>query len=137
MLRGPPTLGARSALATWKFAGRPPMLTGLNNFAKEDALRPFWTAAKAPLFSLWITDTEGTSGRNSNALVELDSSDFKSPEHSDGPALLHTEKGAWSDLEIAAEPATGILVALGLVCAGLMRPKKKRSKDPTVWENLG
>ena len=114
------------------------MLTGLNNFTNEEALRPFWMpAAKAPLFRLWIRDTEGTSGRNSNALVELDSSDFESPEHGDGPALLHTEKGAWSDLEIAAEPATGILVALGLVCAGLMRPKKKRSKDPTVWENLG
>ncbi len=37
----------------------------------------------------------------------------------------------------AAEPATGLLVGLGLAVAGLMRRRKKKLVNPTVWENLG
>ncbi len=36
-----------------------------------------------------------------------------------------------------AEPATGLLVGLGLAVAGLMRRRRKKSVDSTVWENLG
>jgi len=126
--------GAHRSSPIWEFTSGPPPLSSLHSLASQNGLRPFWVAAvNAPLFRLWITGPEGTSGGNS----KLDGSDFEGQEHSDGPGLLQSQKGLWSDLEIAAEPATGLLVALGLVCAGLMRPKKKRSKDPTVWENLG
>ena len=138
ILKGSSALGARRSHAVWEFAGGPPALTGLNTVASQNGLRPFWIAASnTPVFRLWIADTETTSGGNSNALAQLDSSDFESQEPGDGPALRQSKKGLWSDLEIATEPATGILVALGLMCAGLLRPRKKRPKDPTVWENLG
>jgi len=138
MLKGSSGLGARGSHAVWEFAGGAPALTGVNSVASQPGLRPFWVAASnTPLFRLWIADTEAAPGGNSNALAQLDSSDFESQEHSDGPVFQQSKKGLWSDLEIATEPATGILVALGLMCAGLLRPRKKRPKDPTVWENLG
>lgn len=138
MLKGSSALGARRSGAAWEFAAGPPALTGLSNVASQNGFRPFRVAASnTPLFRLWIADTETSSGGNSNALAQLDTSDFESQEYGDGPVLLQSKKGLWSDLEIATEPATGILVALGLMCAGLLRPRKKRPKDPTVWENLG
>jgi hypothetical protein len=138
MYKGSSALGARRSHAVWEFAGGAPALTGLNSVASQNGLRPFWTAASnTPLFRLWIADTGATSGGNSNTLAQLDSSDFDNHEPGDGPVLQQSKKGLWSDLEIATEPATGILVALGLMCAGLLRPKKKRPKDPTIWENLG
>jgi len=122
----------------WEFTGGAPALSTLNSLASQNGLRPFCIAAvNAPLFRLWIADAETTSGGNSNALAQLDTYDFESEEPGDGPGLQQGKKGLWSDLEIATEPATGILVALGLMCAGLLRPRKKRPKDPTVWENLG
>ena len=36
-----------------------------------------------------------------------------------------------------AEPATGLLVGLGLAVATLIRRRRKKLVDPTVWENLG
>ena len=37
----------------------------------------------------------------------------------------------------AAEPATGLLVGLGLAVVGLMRRRRKKPFENTVWENLG
>lgn len=37
----------------------------------------------------------------------------------------------------AAEPATGLLVGLGLAVVGLMRRRRKKPFEKTVWENLG
>jgi hypothetical protein len=37
----------------------------------------------------------------------------------------------------AAEPATGLFVGLGLAAFGLMRRRKKKPLENTVWENLG
>jgi hypothetical protein len=37
----------------------------------------------------------------------------------------------------AAEPATGLFVGLGLAVFGLMRRRKKKPLENTVWENLG
>jgi hypothetical protein len=36
-----------------------------------------------------------------------------------------------------AEPATGLLVGLGLAVVGLMRRRRKKLVDPMVWEKLG
>lgn len=37
----------------------------------------------------------------------------------------------------AAEPATGLFVGLGLAVMGLMRRRRKKPFENTVWENLG
>ena len=37
----------------------------------------------------------------------------------------------------ATEPATGLFVGLGLAVFGLMRRRKKKPLENTVWENLG
>ena len=37
----------------------------------------------------------------------------------------------------AAEPATGLFVGLGLAVFGLMRRRKKKPFENTVWEKLG
>jgi hypothetical protein len=37
----------------------------------------------------------------------------------------------------AAEPATGLFLGLGLAVVGLMRRRKKKPFENTVWENLG
>jgi hypothetical protein len=137
-LKGSSALGTRRSHAVSEFAGGPPALTGLNSVASQNGPRPFWVAPNnTPLFRLWIADADATPGGNSNALAPFDSSDFESQESGVGPVLQQSKKGLWSDLEIATEPATGILVALGLMCAGLLRPRKRRLKDSTVWENLG
>jgi hypothetical protein len=45
--------------------------------------------------------------------------------------------GGTAVITAAAEPATGLLVGLGLAVAGLMRRRRKKVVDPAVWENLG
>jgi hypothetical protein len=37
----------------------------------------------------------------------------------------------------AAEPATGLFLGLGLAVVGLMRRRRKKPFENTVWENLG
>jgi hypothetical protein len=44
--------------------------------------------------------------------------------------------GTWVDPVTTAEPATGLLVGLSLAIAGLMRRRKKKPLESTVWENL-
>jgi hypothetical protein len=46
-------------------------------------------------------------------------------------------RGAWPDPVATAEPATGVLVGLGLAVVSLIRRRKKKLVDRTVWENLG
>jgi len=45
--------------------------------------------------------------------------------------------GSYTVAVPAAEPATGLFVGLGLAVFGLMRRRKKKPLENTVWENLG
>jgi hypothetical protein len=45
--------------------------------------------------------------------------------------------GSYTVTVPAAEPATGLFVGLGLAVFGLMRRRKKKPLENTVWENLG
>lgn len=51
--------------------------------------------------------------------------------------LEEGNRGVWSGPVSTAEPATGLLVGLGLAVVGLMRRRRKKLVDPVVWEKLG
>jgi hypothetical protein len=51
---------------------------------------------------------------------------------------LEGNRGTWTtDSAAVAEPATGLLLSIGLAFAGLMRRRKKKVAEDTVWESLG
>jgi MYXO-CTERM domain-containing protein len=45
--------------------------------------------------------------------------------------------GSYTVTVPAAEPATGLFVGLGLAVVGLMRRRRKKPLENTVWETLG
>jgi hypothetical protein len=45
--------------------------------------------------------------------------------------------GAYTLTFPATEPATGLFLGLGLAVVGLMRRRRKKPFENTVWENLG
>jgi len=45
--------------------------------------------------------------------------------------------GSYTVTVPAAEPATGLFVGLGLAVVGLMRRRRKKPLENTVWEKLG
>lgn len=47
------------------------------------------------------------------------------------------EESITGETAAAAEPATGLLVGLGLAAAGLMRRRTRKPVDNTVWHSLG
>jgi hypothetical protein len=51
---------------------------------------------------------------------------------------IFSEAGKLADAPfVAAEPATGLLLGVGLAMASLMGRRKKKPTDNTVWESLG
>lgn len=56
------------------------------------------------------------------------------PEN-DGRALF--QSSLVGGTTVAAEPATGLLVGLGLAAAGIMRQRARKPVDNTVWYSLG
>jgi len=57
-----------------------------------------------------------------------------------GAGFLYVQgnQGTWTLETVgAAEPATGLFVGLGLAVVALMRRRRKKSLDNTVWEKLG
>jgi hypothetical protein len=70
-------------------------------------------------------------------LTNINSSGINAGIHSGLFGYLEENRGRWTASVAADEPATGLLVAVALACAGLLRRGKKKPKDTTVWENLG
>lgn len=96
----------------------------------------------APLFSTWTVNIVGSNWFfhtqfYCSATEATDSSFGMTP---DGLALfgfLEGNHGVWTQAVPSIEPATALLVGVGLAVVGLMRRRKKTSLDTSNWENLG
>jgi hypothetical protein len=82
-------------------------------------------------------DGSVTLGVYGSAFEATDSSGINAGINSGLFGYLEENRGRWTASVAVDEPATGLLVAVALACAGLLRRGKKKPKDTTVWENLG
>jgi hypothetical protein len=123
--------GTASADSVWSYAGN--TMNGCNGAmdgsvtlgADGSALRV--VGADVTLFTEFYGSAfEATDSRGINAGINWGLFGY-----------LEENRGRWTASVTADEPATGLLVAVALACAGLLRRGKKKPKDTTVWENLG
>ena len=71
---------------------------------------------------------------------QFDGSAFESNDSFIGPGFSEGEQGnpgVWTSKIVATpEPATGLLVAGGLLFAGVMRRKRRKPLDSATWDKL-
>jgi hypothetical protein len=132
-LNGTVTMDASMNAIAWSFTDGTHTLSNLNS---TGAIDPFEQSSIA--FSTWFVSL---SGGGINFFSQFDGSAGEATDSSsvNGTLFGYEEgnHGIWTETVATAEPATGLLVGLGLAVAGLIRRRRKKPIDSTVWEHLG
>jgi hypothetical protein len=100
---------------------------------------PCGTSRTAP--TAWFVNLSGVgSGVGLFIHSQFDGSVFESNDSFSGPGFAEGEQGnpgVWTSKMVATpEPATGLLVAGGLLFAGIMRRKRRKRLDSATWDKL-
>jgi hypothetical protein len=133
-LDGTVTLDASGNAVSPDFTDGTHTLTNLNS---TGAINPFEQSSTP--FATWFVSLSG-SGTQFFSQFFGSASEATDSSSVSGVGFGYEEDnhGTWSMNPVgAAEPATGLLVGLGLAVVGLMRRRKKKRFENTVWENLG
>jgi hypothetical protein len=128
------TLNASGNAVAWDFTDGTHTLTNLNSTGTID---PFEQSATP--FATWFVSLSGSGTQFFSQFFGSagEATDFSSVNGM-GFGYEEGNHGTWSMGPVgAAEPATGLLVGLGLAVVGLTRRRKKKPFENTVWENLG
>jgi len=132
-LNGKVTLDSSMNRVAWDFTDGTHTLTNLNS---TGFINPF-ELSSTPFATSFISLSGGGSrfwSQNSGSAGEV--TNF-SPVGNSLFGYEEGNRGTWSGPAATAEPATGVLVGLGLAVVSLIRRRRKKLVDPTVWENLG
>jgi hypothetical protein len=141
-LDGTVTLNASGQPVAWSFT-----VTGLTWNTSNSSFASFYDNLTniyppfnntSPLFTLWNLSLVDTSGDTLTTMFTTFSMSSARDTSSNGLFVL-SDPGKWTEVDpvATAEPATGLLVGLGLALAGLMRRGRKKPADCSVWESLG
>lgn len=128
------TLNVSGNAVAWDFTDGTHTLTNLNSTGTID---PFEQSSTP--FATWFVSLSGGGTQFFSQFFGSagEATDFSSV-NGVGFGYEEGNHGTWALGPVgAAEPATGLLVGLGLAVVGLMRRRKKKPFENTVWENLG
>jgi hypothetical protein len=133
-LSGTVDLNSAMVAVSWSFTDGTHTLTNLNS---SGTINPF-DGSSTP-FATWSVSLTGGGIQffSQNYGSHDEATDFSSVN---GNLFGYEEgnPGKWTTgLVATTEPATGLLLGLGLAVAGLMRRRRKKTVDATVWESLG
>jgi hypothetical protein len=143
-LDGSVTLNAGGQAVAWNFTDGTDVLTNLNSTAVFDPFACFGcgtgaspSAQDSIPFEFWKFTISG-NGVTMSSMFNGSIGDAQDSATSPTVTLLvSSDPGKWAESTVAAtEPATGLLVGLGLAVAGLMRRRRRKPVDSTVWETL-
>lgn len=133
------TLDSNNLPIAWDFTD------GTHELTQADSTGYFNTSVfgpTSPLFSTWIVFITGADWEMRTVFYgsATESSDSSVGLTEGGFVSFGSEQvnhGFWMESAAATEPATALLVGLGLAAAGLMRRRKRARLDTSDWENLG
>lgn len=135
-LSGTVTLDSNYSPESWSFTDG---THTLDNSDSTISLNPFYfgSAGINPPFLRWNLDVTGL-GIQFHSAKYIDPTYYVDFSAVSGVLFGHNAEnaGTWVDPVPSAEPATGLLVGLSLAIAGLVRRRKKKPLQSTVWENL-
>jgi PEP-CTERM motif len=136
-LDGIVTLDSSGNATAWDFTDGTHVLTqltstGFINHSPQTGANPFqtWTVSIDNGAFLFFSQFVGSAGE----ATDLSFDDVAQSEF----GFLQGNHGIWTpSLTVATpEPATGLLLAGGLLCVGLMRRKSRKRLDSATWDKL-
>jgi hypothetical protein len=133
-LDGTVTLDASGSAVSWNFTDGTHTLSNLNS---TGVINPFEQSSTP--FATWFVSLSGGGTQFFSQFFGSagEATDF-SAVNGTGFGYEEGNHGTWSMEPVgAAEPATGLFLGLGLAVMGLMRRRKKKPFENTVWEKLG
>lgn len=142
-LDGTVTLDANSHAIAWSFTDGTDILTNFNSSGFINPFACFGCSGSDPSsldsvpFEFWKLSLAG-GGVTMSSMFNGSFGDAQ--DSASSPTVLlsvESNPGTWTELVSTPEPATGLLVGLALVFAGLMHRRRKKPADPTLWESLG
>jgi uncharacterized protein (TIGR03382 family) len=105
-----------------------------NNTNSTIGIDPF-TLNSQP-FATWFLNIQTLDGHTAFFSDRYDN--FEATDTGIGGLYVQGNHGTWTLETVGAtEPATGLFVGLGLAVVALMRRRRKKSLNNTVWEKLG
>jgi hypothetical protein len=136
-LDGSFTVAADNSAVSWDFTDGTHELTQANS--KVGFFEPVLANGLSP-FKEWAVQIIGNDGWMLHSVFYgsgFEATDFSfNIDTQTGFGYLQGDRGTWSDPASTPEPATGLLVGVGLLIAGLLRRGSKKPVDSAVWEKL-
>jgi hypothetical protein len=133
-LDGSVTLDSSGNATAWDFTDGTHSLTQADS---AGAIHPPGTDPNQFSPTAWFVDL---SGVGLFIHSQFDGSAFESNDSFSGPGFAEGEQGnpgVWTSKVVATpEPATGLLVAGGLLFADIMRRKRRKPLDSATWDKL-
>jgi hypothetical protein len=133
-LDGTVKLDSLGNATSWDFTDGTHSLTDANS---SGAIHPPGTDPNQFFPTAWFVDL---SGVGLFIHSQFDGSAFESNDSFSGPGFAEAEQGnpgVWtSKMVTTPEPATGLLVASGLLFVGIMRRKRRKYLDSATWDKL-
>lgn len=143
-LDGTVTLDATNHAIAWSFTDGTDVLTNLNSTGTFNPFNCFGCSPSNPSpgsspFQFW---NFSLAGGGITMFSTFNGSFGDAQDSASSPSvtlLVEADPGTWTESGPVgtAEPATGLLLAVGLAIVGLMRRNKTKTGDSTVWESLG
>jgi hypothetical protein len=134
-LDGSVTLNSSGNATVWDFTDGTHTLTQANSVG---AIHPPGTDPNQFFPTAWFVSL---AGNGINLFSQFDGSAFEATDSSSVNGVifgfLEGNKGVWTSGVVATpEPATGLLVAGGLLFAGIIRRKRRKHLDSATWDKL-